>query len=68
MTHKRGHAMTTAADFRAEIARRQIRRYELAAMIRLNPQRLGSMLSERIPMPEGVAERLRTVLTRDQTV
>jgi plasmid maintenance system antidote protein VapI len=60
--------MTTAADFRAEIARRQIRRYELAAMIHLNPQRLGSMLSERIPMPEDVAVRLRNVLAREPTV
>jgi hypothetical protein len=55
------------ADFRAEIARGQIRRSELAAIIRLNPQRLGSMLSERIPMPADVAARLRDALARRET-
>lgn len=60
--------METPADFRAEIARRQIRRYELAARIHLNPQRLGAMLSERVPMPAAVAARLRVVLAGQETV
>ena len=52
----------TPADFRALIARRQTKLYILAAAIQLNPQRLGLMLRERIPMPPDIASKLRGVL------
>ncbi|MFN8532693.1 MAG: hypothetical protein U0556_04020 [Dehalococcoidia bacterium] len=47
-----------APDLRAEIARRQIRVYELAAAVHIHPGRLGCMLSERLPMPAEVADRI----------
>lgn len=52
----------TAADFRALIARRQTKLYVLAAEVHLNPQRLGLMLREKIPMPPDIARRLREAL------
>ena len=45
--------LNTPADLRAEIARRQISLYRLAATIGLHPSRLGQMLNERLPMPAG---------------
>jgi hypothetical protein len=56
----------TPADFRALIARRQAKLYVVAAAIQLNPQRLGLMLREKIPMTPEVASRLRSALAREQ--
>ena len=47
-----------AADFRAEVARRQMTIYKLAAVVDVWPGRLGQMLNGRIPMPDDVARRL----------
>jgi hypothetical protein len=52
----------TPADFRARIARQRAKRYELGAIIGLNPIRLAAMLNERIAMPLHVAERLTAAL------
>lgn len=52
------------ADMRAEIAIRQLRRYDLAAEVGVHPSRLGQMLNGRIPMPPDIAERVATVLRR----
>ena len=48
----------TAGDFRAEIGRRRIAIYKLAAEVGVYPGRLGMMLNERIPLPSTVAERI----------
>jgi len=55
-------AVMTPSDLRAEVARQQIRIYELAVLIGLHPGRLGSMLRESLPMPVEVAQRLTKVL------
>jgi plasmid maintenance system antidote protein VapI len=52
----------TPGDLRAEIARRQILVYTLAAQIGLHPGRLGQMLNERLPMPVDVAARVGAAL------
>lgn len=54
----------TAADLRADIARHKVLRYELAAEVGLNPQRLGEMLNEKVPMPDELARRVAEVIER----
>ena len=54
----------TPADFRAEIARRQLTLYRLAAVGRIYPGRHGQMLNERIPMTDAVAKKLENALQR----
>jgi plasmid maintenance system antidote protein VapI len=60
----------TPGEIRAELARRQIRVYELAPVVKIHPGRLGAMLSERLPMrPEvatRVAEALRSMPPRER--
>jgi hypothetical protein len=46
----------TVGDFRAEIARQQRTRYELAAQVGIHPARYGRMLNGRKPMPAWVHE------------
>ncbi|MDO8475016.1 MAG: hypothetical protein Q7W02_02270 [Candidatus Rokubacteria bacterium] len=58
--------MPTPADFRAEMARRKVLRYELAAEVGINPGRLGEMLNERVPMPPAVTLRIVEVLERNK--
>lgn len=50
------------SDLRAELARRQITRYVLAAKIGVHPGRLGQMLNGKLPLPEDLAARLAQVL------
>ena len=52
----------TPSDLRAEVARQQLRIYELAAEVGVHPGRLGSMLRESLPMPVDVAQRLTKAL------
>ena len=47
-----------AADLRAEIARKQIVLYKLAAEIQIHPGRLGMMLGGKIPLPSDVADKI----------
>jgi hypothetical protein len=54
---------SVAADLRALAARRMIPWYQLAGEVRLTPTRLGKMLSEKEPIPEAVAERIRQALS-----
>lgn len=54
----------TAADFRAELAKRRVHRYQAAAAVRLNPQRFSLMLNERIPLTTDLVARLQTYLRR----
>jgi hypothetical protein len=49
-------------DIRAELARRQIRWYVVAGLLRMSPGKLGAMLAERAPMPSNVAARIKRAL------
>ncbi len=55
-------AIDAGADLRAEIARHQLRLYELAGDIQCHPGRLGQMLRGALPLPPEVAERLRRAI------
>jgi hypothetical protein len=55
----------TAAEIRAELARRQMARYMLAALVEIHPSRLGMMLSGKLPLPLDVAERISAALRRE---
>ncbi len=54
----------TPSDFRAEIGRRRLVIYQLAAAIDVYPGRLGRMLNERVAMTDVVADRLEKALER----
>jgi plasmid maintenance system antidote protein VapI len=54
----------TPADYRAEIARRQLRLYDLAPRVGLHPSRLGAILRERAPLTPAVAARLAEAITQ----
>src|SRR5262249_33601001 len=55
--------MPTAADFRAEIARRRIHRYDLAAKVSLHPARLRQVLNEKLPLTPELASRIQRALS-----
>jgi len=56
----------TTEDFRAELARRRLPLYKLAAQISVHPVRLARMLNERIPLTPSVAEKIiRALAVRD---
>lgn len=50
--------MTTAADLRAELARRRIPLYKLAAQVGLHPGRLGMALNGRAPLSAELIGRI----------
>ena len=52
----------TVADLRADIARRRILRYRLAANVHVHPSRLAAMLNETVPMPSEVAARVAAAI------
>ena len=52
----------TAAELRAEIARMQVRKYQLAGLVGIHPSVLGPMLNERILLPAEVADRIERAL------
>jgi hypothetical protein len=54
--------MTSAEDLRAEVARRRVRLYDLAARAGMHPGRLGALLNERLPLRPEVAERVAEAL------
>lgn len=51
----KGERPMTPEDLRAEIARRQVRLYQLASRIGVHPGCLGQILNERLPMTEELA-------------
>jgi len=53
------------ADFRAEIGRRNILRYRLAAIVGLSPSRLGQILNGRLPLTPDLAQRIAAALRED---
>ena len=48
----------SAADIRAEIARRNVPLYVLAARVRLHPVRLGRLLNGRLTLTLEIAQRI----------
>jgi plasmid maintenance system antidote protein VapI len=54
--------MSTPAEFRAELARRRIRLYDLAPRVGVHPTRLGAILNERIPLTTAIAEKIQEAL------
>ena len=50
--------MTTASDLRAEMGRRRISIYKLAAMVGVHPGRLGMILSGKLPLEHALAQRI----------
>lgn len=52
-------------DFRAAIARKGIKIYELAPLVRMNPARLGQILRGKLPLRPDLAKRLKSVLRGD---
>jgi len=74
-------ATPKAADLPAELARRQVRLFEIALKVGVHPARLGAMLRERLPPPpvflaelglsdtkaDGIDERLSIVWRREWT-
>jgi hypothetical protein len=48
----------TAEDLRAELARRRLPAYVLAAKVRVHPVRLGRLLNGRITLPPALAARI----------
>ena len=57
--------LTSAADFRAAIARHKLRVYHLASLIGVHPSRLSLMLNERRPIPRDLAERLTRAIEEE---
>jgi plasmid maintenance system antidote protein VapI len=54
--------MMSAPDIRAEIARRGVPRYVLAAYARLHPVKLGRLLNGRVTLTPVLAERIMRAL------
>jgi hypothetical protein len=52
----------SAEELRAEVARRRVHLYELAAAVGMHPGRLGAMLNERLPLRPALAERVGDAL------
>ena len=50
--------MMTGMDYRAELARRCLLIYEVAAVIGIHPVRLGRMLRGKEPLTESIRRRL----------
>jgi hypothetical protein len=55
----------TPGDIRAELARRRLPLYLLAAKILVHPARLSPMIHERVPMPTRIAEKIARVLAEE---
>jgi plasmid maintenance system antidote protein VapI len=56
-------SIVTPADFRAEIARRRLRIYDLAPHVGMHPAKLGAVLNERAPLTPAIAARLTEAIT-----
>jgi plasmid maintenance system antidote protein VapI len=54
----------TAGDLRAELARRRIAIYRVAAAIGMHPVRLGAVLNERAPLSPDRAQRIAEAIAR----
>jgi plasmid maintenance system antidote protein VapI len=56
----------SAADLRADIARAQIPIYQVAAVVRMHPMRLGMVLNEKRPLSPELAQRIHAAI-HDET-
>ena len=54
----------TAADLRAEVARKQVPIYKLAALVGTHPGRLGMMLGGKLTLPAAMATRVSDALEK----
>ena len=52
----------SAADLRSEVARQQLKRYEVAARVGMHPTRLAAFLNERLPLRPDLALRIQKAL------
>lgn len=57
----------TADDLRAELARRRLPVYVLAARVRLHPVRLGRLLSRRLTLTPELATRILDGIRSEET-
>ena len=48
----------SAADLRSEVARHQLKRYEVAARVGMHPTRLAAFLNEKLPLRPAMAARI----------
>lgn len=58
--------LKTGRDYRAELARRYLLLYEVAAAIGIHPVRLGRMLREKEPISKSVRCRLDAFLANKE--
>jgi plasmid maintenance system antidote protein VapI len=58
--------MPTAGDLRAQLARSQLRVYEIAPVVGLHPNRISALLNERSPLPADVALRIQRAIEQAQ--
>ena len=61
-THPAPPPPPSAADLRADVARLQVPVYQLGAVVRVHPGRLGMMLRGSIPLSPTMAVRIRRAL------
>jgi hypothetical protein len=52
----------TAADLRAELARRMVPWYRVAGVVAINPGRFGQLITEKVPLSDADALRIAEVL------
>jgi hypothetical protein len=52
----------TASDFRAEIARKRLVIYKIAAEVDVYPGRLGGILNGKFPIPDALRPKLMAAL------
>jgi plasmid maintenance system antidote protein VapI len=55
-----------AEDIRAEIGRRRILLYRLAAIVGVSPGRLSSVLNEHVPLTPALAAKIVEALNEDE--
>ena len=55
----------SAADLRALLARHEIRRYEIAPAVGLDPAKLGRLLNGREPLTPQLAQRIAAAIDRE---
>ena len=56
----------TPSDFRAEIARRRLKLYQLAPRVGMHPLNLGRVLNEKAPLTPDIARRLEVAIDAEE--
>ena len=52
----------TAAELRADIARKRITKYKLAGVVGIHPSRISEILNEKKPLTDATAKRIAHAL------